>query len=119
MVNTVYVNYLDQIDNMTELHEFLFLKNMSTFEQTLPIFLDISKFDTSLLMAPKTLKDFIHQYKCKKEFFELEERNDNMDENLPNKNVFSKNFIVNVFLFIAAIIFTIGHNFGNIFTVQT
>ena len=69
MVNTALVNYLDQIDNLTELHELPILKNMTTFEQTLPISLNISKFDTSLLTAPKTLKDFIHQYEHKKEIF--------------------------------------------------
>ena len=76
---------------------------MTTFEQTLPISLNISKFDISLLTTPKTLKDFIHQYKHKKEIFDLEERHDNMDKNLPNKNFFSYNFIVDVFLFITAI----------------
>ena len=37
-----------------------------------------------------------------KEIFDLEERHDNTDENLPNKNFFSNNFIVDVFLFIIA-----------------
>ena len=65
-VNMAFVNYLDQIDNLTELHEFPILKNMTTFEQTLPVPLNISNFDTSLLTAPKILKDFINQYKCRK-----------------------------------------------------
>ena len=55
-------------------------------------------------MAPRTLKDFIHQYNCKKEIFYLNERHDTMDENLRNKNFFSNNFIVDIFLFITAII---------------
>ena len=103
-VITAFVNYLDQRDNLTESFEFPILKGKTTFEQILLISLNISKFDTPLLTAPKTLKDFIHQYKCKKEIFDLEERHDNMDENLPNKNFFPNNFIVDVFLFIAAII---------------
>ena len=37
MVNTTFDSYLDQTDNLTELHEFPILKNMTTFEQTLPI----------------------------------------------------------------------------------
>ena len=49
MVNTTFVNYLDQIDNLTELHEFPIRKNMTTFEQTLPNSLNIFKFDTSSL----------------------------------------------------------------------
>ena len=40
---------------------------------------------------------------ARKKFFDLEERHDNMDENLPDTNFFSNNFIVDIFLFIAAI----------------
>ena len=104
MVNTAFVHHLDQIDNLTETLEFPILKNKTTFKQTLPISLNTSKFDSELLTAPKTLKDFIHQYTCKKVIFELEERHDNMDTNLPNNNFFSNNFIVDVFLFITTVI---------------
>ena len=34
IVNTAFINYLDQINNLTELHEFPILKSMTTFEQT-------------------------------------------------------------------------------------
>ena len=83
--------------------EFPILKNKTTFEQTLPISPNISKLDSDLLTTPRTLKDFIHQYKFKKEIFDLEEGHDNMDINLPNKNFFSNNFIVDAFLFVAAV----------------
>ena len=119
MGNTAFVNYLDQIDSLTEMLEFPVLKNKTTFEQTLPISLNVSKFDSDLLTAPRTLKDFIHQYSCKKEIFDLTKRHDNTDENLPNKNFFSNNFIMDVFLFGAAVYLIIGHNFGNIIIVQT
>ena len=49
MVNTAFINYLDQINNLTESLEFLLLKNKTTFEQMLPISLNISKFDSELL----------------------------------------------------------------------
>ena len=104
MVNTAFVNYLDQIDYLNNTLEFLILKNKTTFQQTLPISLNVSKFDSELLTAPKTLKDVIHQYTHKKEIFDLEERHDNMDTNLPNKDFFSNNFIMDVFLFITTII---------------
>ena len=42
-----------------------------------------------------------------------------MDENLPNKNFFSYNFIVGVFSVCHCNNFTIGYNLGNIFTMQT
>ena len=92
---------------------------MTTFEQTLPIFLNISKFDKSLLTAPKMLKDFIHQYKCKREIFDLEERDDDTEKNLPNKHFFSEIFIVDIFSIYHCNNFTIGHTIGNILTVQT
>ena len=60
-VHTAFVNYLDQTDNLTESLEFPILKNKTTFKQTLPISLNISKFDSELLTAPRNLKDFIHQ----------------------------------------------------------
>ena len=111
MVNTAFVSYLDQIDNLTETLEFPTLKNKTAFEQTLHRSLNISKFDSELPTAPRTLKDFIHQYNCRKEIFDLEESHDNMDTNLPNKNFFSNNFLVDVFLFFTAII--------SLFTMQT
>ena len=74
MVNTAFVNYLDQINNLTETIAFPILKNKTTFEETLPISLNIYKFDSKLLMAPRNLKDFIHQYKHKKEIFDLKKK---------------------------------------------
>ena len=85
-VNTAFVNYLDQIGSLTETLEFPILKNKTTLEQTLPISLNISKIETELLTAPRTLRDFIHQYNHRKEIFDLEERHDNTDTNLPNRN---------------------------------
>ena len=84
-VNTAFVNYLDQIDNLTETLEVPTLKNMTTYEQTLPMSLNISKFDSELLTAPRILKDFIHPYNFKKEIFDLTGRLDNTGKNLPNK----------------------------------
>ena len=104
MVKKAFVTYLDQIDNLTETLEFPILRNKTPFEQSLSISLNVSKFDSELLTAPKTLKDFIHQYNHRKEIFDLNKRYDNMDTNLPNKNFFSNSFIVDVFLFVSAII---------------
>ena len=55
-VNTVFVNYLDKFPNLTESLEFPINRNKTTFEQTLPISLNISKFDPTLLTAPSDLK---------------------------------------------------------------
>ena len=91
-VNTAFVNYLDQFDNLTESLEFPIVKNTTTFKQTLPISLNISRFDLELLTAPRNLKDFIHQYNHKKEVLNLNERHDNTDLTT-NKNFFFNNYI--------------------------
>ena len=104
MVNTAFINYLGQIDNLTETLKVSILMDKTSFKQTLPISLNASKFDSDLLTVPKTLEDFIHQYKHKMEIFDLEEGHVNMDTNLPNKNFLSNNFIIDVFLFVTAVI---------------
>ena len=68
-VNTAFINYLDQFPNLTESIEFLIIKNKTTFEQTLPISLNVSKFHSTLLTASGDLKDFIHQYTYDKNKF--------------------------------------------------
>ena len=42
-VNTAFANYLDKFPNLTESLEFPIIKNNTTFEQTLPISLNIFK----------------------------------------------------------------------------
>ena len=44
-VNIAFVNYLDMFPNLTESLEFLLITNRTTYEQTLPITLNISRFD--------------------------------------------------------------------------
>ena len=54
-VITAFLNYLDQCPSFTEFLEFPFIKNKTTFEQVLPISLNISKFDPTLLTASSDL----------------------------------------------------------------
>ena len=102
-VNIAFVNYLDMFPNVTESLEFPLVKNRTTYEQTLPITLNISRFDTALLATPTNLKDFINSYAKHKEIFDLQERHENTILNT-NKNFFSDNYIVDIFVFICAII---------------
>ena len=67
--NTAFVNYTDQF-NLTETLTFPILTN-KTSKHTLPIFLNDTKFDETLLLAPQALKESISQYKQKKEIFDL------------------------------------------------
>ena len=102
-VNTAFVNYLDMFSNLTESLGFLLIKNRTTYEQALPITLNISRFDKTLLTAPTNLKDFMNSYAKHKDIFDLQERHENMILNT-NKNFFSDNYIVDIFVFISAII---------------
>ena len=65
----------------------------------------MSKFDSDLLTAPRNLKDFIHQYNHTKAIFDLNERHDKyVVTDLPtNKNFFSNNYIIDVFLLVTAV----------------
>ena len=100
-VNTAFVNYIDQF-NLTEKLTFPILTNKTTSEHTLLIFLNDTRFDKTLLSAPQTFKEYISQYKQKKEIFDLKERHD-IDIESPNKNFFTNNLIVDIFVFTVAI----------------
>ena len=104
-VSTAFVNYLDKFPNFTESQVFPIITIKTTFEQNLPISLNISKFDPTLLTASSNLKEFINSYTTNKEIFDLQKRYDSMELGLnTNKNFFSDNYIVDIFLFITVII---------------
>ena len=102
-VNIAFINYMDKFPNLTESLEFLIIRNKTTFEQTLPISLNIAKFDPTLLIASSYLKEFINSYTNYIGIFDLQERHDNMELST-NKNFFSENYIVDIFLFTTLII---------------
>ena len=102
-VNTAFVNYLHKFSNLTESLEFLIIKDRMTFEQTLPISLNIFKFDPTLLAASSILKESVNSCTYCKEIFDLQERHDKKELNT-NKKFFSENYIMNIFLFITVII---------------
>ena len=109
-VNTAFVNYLDKFPNLRESIEFPIIRNKATFEQTLPISLNISKIYQTLLTASTVLKIFINSYTIHKEIFDLQERPDSIELNT-NKNFFSENYIIDIFMFISAIILLLATTF--------
>ena len=93
-VKTAFVNYSDQFPKLMESLEFMIIRNKTTFEQILPISLNISKFDPTLMTASSNLKEFICRYTNDKEIFDLQERHDSTELELnTNKNFFSDNYI--------------------------
>ena len=108
-INSAFTNYLNEF-NLTEELEVPILTNKSTSEITPPVFLNKSTFNDTLLSTPLTLKEYITQYKCDTEFFYVKERH-NLDEieiEFVSKNVFTNNFITDIFVFITAIILVIS-----------
>ena len=102
-VKTAFANYLYMFPNLTESLQFPLIKNKTTYKQTLPINLNILGLDRTLLNAPTNLKDFINSYTKQKEIFDLQERHENSILNT-NKKLFSDNYIMDIFVFISAII---------------
>ena len=74
-INNTFTNYLNEF-NLTEDVKIPIFTYKSTLEITLPVVLNRTKFDGSLLSAPLTLKEYIAQYKQDKEIFDLKERHD-------------------------------------------
>ena len=97
--------------NLTESLDFPVIKNKTTFEETLPISLNIPKFDKLLLSASTDLKDFINSYTKHKKIFDLQEsHNSDSTESNTNKNFLSDNYIVDIFMFISAVISLLAIN---------
>ena len=90
-MNTAFVNYLNFLNKLTDSLKTQILIKRTTYKQTLPTSLPPPEFDSKLLMAPKTLKDFVHQIQKKKEIFDLQEWLTNLELELPNKNLFFNN----------------------------
>ena len=98
-VNTAFMNYFDSLIENSEIDkvDMHISQNWTTKEQVFPISLQTSEFDTDLLKAPKTLKDLVRQYKQKGHMLDKSNKDN-------NKHSFFNNIIMDIFLFIAAII---------------
>ena len=105
IMNIAFTNYINELNLMEEL-EVPILTNKTTLEYTLPVFLNKSMFDNTLLSVPLTLKEYINQYKHDSKIFDLKERHDitELDIEFVTENFFTNNFIVDIFVFIIAII---------------
>ena len=95
-VNSAFVKYLEHFSNLTESFDFPIIKNKTTFKQTLPISLNVSKFNSNLLTAPIYLKYFILRYAHNKDIFDLNERHATIELETTNP-FFSNNHIIDVF----------------------
>ena len=107
-INIAFTNYKNEFNLMEEL-EAPILTYKTISEYALPVFLNLSTFNNTLLSVPLTFKEFINQYKHDSEIFDLKERHDidELDIEFANKNFFTNSFIVDIFVFVIAIILVI------------
>ena len=99
-----FTNYLNLLPNLTNPSQLI--KDITTYEQPLPINLSIPDFDNSLQYAPTNLKNFMHDYANNKEIFDLQERHVSTVKSLNNhiKFFFSNNYIVDISVFTSSTI---------------
>ena len=50
-LNTAFANYLDGLENLTDYLEVPILMNKTTFEEALPVFFNLSKFNSESLIS--------------------------------------------------------------------
>ena len=99
-----FTNYLDLLPNLTS--PSLLIKDRIKYEHPLPLNLSILDFDSSLKHVPTSLKSFMHDYIKHKEIFDLKQRHVSTVESLnnSNKNFFSNNYTVDIFMFTSSVI---------------
>ena len=102
-INMAFTNYLDMLLNLTIQS---LIRDRTTYEQPLPINLTFPVFDSSLKDAPTNLKNFMQNYAKHKKIFDFEQRHVSTVESLnnSNKNFFSNNYIVDIFMVTSSII---------------
>ena len=102
-INLAFTNYLDLMPNIME--QLTLNRGKTSYEQPLPVYLNISHYDNSLFNRPGKLKEFVLNYLQSvnnKEIFDLQKRHTTYTFS-PYKNFFL-NKIVNIFTFTSSII---------------
>ena len=102
-INMAFTNYLDMLPNLTIPS---LIRDRTTYEQPLPVNLTFPVFDSTLYDALTNLKNYVHNYAKHKEIFDFKQRHVSTVESLnnSNKNFFSNNYIVDIFIFASSII---------------
>ena len=105
MYFTVNLAFVNHFDKMIESLGIPILRNWTTQEQILPLSVESFEINGSLLNTPKTLKDFVNQFKNKKKTLELQEHIDEERTKQSSKfGSFLNNFLADVLLLSAALV---------------
>ena len=101
-VNLAFVDYLDQLNETINTP---IIRNWTNQKQILPISLESFEINSSLLQAPKILKEFVNQYKEKGKLMDYQEKAFKEKENQNSKlKTFISSFIVDAVVFAAALL---------------
>ena len=102
MYFTVNLGFLDHIEDLTEtVIDTPINRNWMHEKQPLPISLESFEINSSLLHAPKTLKDYIKQYQEHSKKLHLHKNNDNTNSKF---KTFISSFIADIIGFSAALL---------------
>ena len=77
MFFTVNLAFLDHLEELTEVIDTPIDRNWTHIKQLLPISLESFEINSSLLQAPKTLKNYIKQYQEHNKKLHLHQQSDN------------------------------------------
>ena len=102
-VNLLFVDYLDQLKETIDM---LVIRNWTNQEQILPIALKSFEINSSLLQAPKMLKEYVNQYREKRKLLDLQEKTSEEKQNEQNSKfrTFITSFIADILVFSAALL---------------
>ena len=99
-VNLTFVDYLDQLN---ETIDTLVIRNWTNQKQILPISLKSFEINSSLLQAPKMLKEFVNQYRERRKLMEFQENTIKEKQNSKLRK-FISGFIADTLVFSAALL---------------
>ena len=102
-VNLAFIYYLDQLKETINTPV---IRNWTNQEEILPIALESFEINSSLLQAPKTLKEYLNQYREKRKLLDLQEKTSEEKQNEQHSKfrTFITTFIADTLAFWAALL---------------
>ena len=103
IVNLAFVDYLDQLKETIDMPV---IRNWTNQEQILPVALKSFEINSSLVQAPRMLKEYVNQYREKRKLLDLQEKTSEEKQNEQNSKfrMFITSFIVDTLVFSAALL---------------
>ena len=109
---TVNLAFVDCLDQLNEAINTPIIRNWTNQKQILPISLESFEINSSLLQAPKILKEFVNQYKEKRKLMDFQEKE--IKENRNSKlKTFISSFIADELVF-TAVVLTVIITYNNL-----